>query len=171
MTKTPVQVKNIIEEWIKITTAKFSDITQEEKPKQPRLEWIFKVNESMVVYMIDNRPDRVTLEIPINFALEHQKGTSKLSDKEFLEFLTSILEPLTIAGVSARFQQNEKEIKQINLQIYIDTESLEREKFFLRWDKISAFREIVIKKVQARLGVSGMTGSSNYEGSQKGIYG
>lgn len=171
MTKTPSQVKNIVEDWIKITNAKFQDITQEEKPKQPRLEWIFKVNEMMAMYMIDNRHDRVTFDVPINFAEEHQKATSKMADKDFLEFLTDILEPLTIAGISAKFQQNEKEIRQISLQIYVDTESLEREKFFRRWDRIVAFREIIIKKVQTKLGVSGMTGSANYESSEKGIYG
>ena len=113
MTKTSSELKKIVEDWIKITNAKFQDITQEEKRKEPRLEWIFKVNNMMGVYMIDGRSDRVTFDLPINFAKEHQVATSKMADKEFLRFLIEIIEPLTVAGINVKLQLNQKDIKQI----------------------------------------------------------
>jgi len=170
MTKTSSQIKNIVEDWIKITNAKFQDITKEEKPKEPRLEWIFKVNNMMGVYMIDGRLDRVTFDLPINFAKEHQTATSKMADKEFLQFLIEIVEPLTVAGVNVKFQQNQKEIKQITLQNYIDTESLEREKFFHIWDQLVGFREIIIKRVQEKFGIKGISTDTESSSSSGTMY-
>jgi len=171
MTKTSSQIKNIVEDWIKITNAKFQDITREEKLREPRLEWIFKVNNMMGVYMIEGRSDRVTFDVPINFADEHKVATSKMADKEFLQFLIEIIEPLTVAGVNVKLQQNQKEVKQITLQNYIDTELLEREKFFRIWDQLVGFREIIVKKVQVKFGVKGISKDSDVSSSNKPFYG
>jgi len=169
--KTPQQIKNIIEEWIKITNAKFEDITQSEKPKQPRLEWIFKINNVMVAYMMEGRSDRITIESSIQFAEEHQKAVSELPDKKFLEFIIEITEPLISAEITPVFEQKQKQVKKISIQSYIDTELLEREKFYRIWDKISGFRELTIKKVQAKFGVKGMTTDSASSSSSDIIYG
>jgi len=171
MTRSFEQLRNIVEDWIKITNAQFMDITEEEKKKQPRLEWVFKINNVMIVYMIQGRLDRINLQSPIDFASEHRKETSALGDREFIQFLVGILEPLTIAGISTKFLQKNKEIQQISIQSYIDTELLQREKFFQKWDQIAAFRDIIIKKVQAKFGVKGMESSPDSSSSDKTIYG
>lgn len=170
MTKTPEQIKTMVEDWIKITNAKLEDITKDEQAKQPQFEWIYRINGMMAVYMFKNRLDRITFDIPINFASEHRKATSDLPDTEFLNFIINIVEPLAISDIAVRFKQNQKEIQSINLQAYVDTESLEREKFYKIWDKISIFRDIIIKKVQAKFGVKGMTDVST-TGSSGSIYG
>jgi len=170
MTKSFEQLRNMVEDWIKITDAKFVDITEEEKKKQPKLEWIFRINEILVIYMLTERLDRISIQTPINFAVEHQKQTATMGDKEFLQFSVDMFEPLAIAGITPHVLQNQKEIKQISLQSYIDTESLEREKFFLRWDQITAFRQIIIKKVQAKFGVGVMGDPNDLSSSDTTIY-
>lgn len=171
MAKDFEQIRNIVEDWIKITNAKFIDITEEEKEKQPKLEWIFKVDGVIVIYMLQERPDRVSIQTTISFASEHQKQTASMGDKEFLQFSVDMFESLAIAGISPNVLQNQKEIKQISLQSYIDTESLEREKFFEKWDQLAAFRQIIIKRVQAKFGVSGMGDSKNISSTNSTIYG
>lgn len=171
MTKTPEQIKNIVEDWIKTTNVKFEDITQSEKPKQPRLEWAYKINDQIVVFMMEGRTDRVVIESPIGFAEEHQKATSELSDKDFLKFLINLLESIYMAGLTPMVLQDNKKIKRISIQSYIDTESLEREKFYRIWDKISGFREITVKKVQLEFGVKGMSAESTSSSSSETMYG
>ena len=53
----------------------------------------------------------------------------------------------------------------------MDTDSLEREKFFQKWDQIAAFKEIVVKKVQAKFGGGAQDASSSTSGSDPPIYG
>ncbi len=171
MTKTSSQIKNIVEEWLKITNANFEDITQSEKPKQPRLEWAYKINNIIIVYMMEGRTDRITIQTSIGFAAEHQKATSELSDKDFLKFLIYIYEPIYSAGLTPIPQQENKIIKQITIQSFLDTESLEREKFFRIWDKISGFRELTIKKVQIEFGVKGKMMDSSTSESTETMYG
>jgi len=167
MTKTFSQLKNIVEDWIKTTNAKFEDITQTEKPKQPRLEWAYKINNQIIVFMVEGREDRINIQTPIGFAPEHQKATSKLSDKDFIKFLIHLIEPLYMAGLNVNILQDNKIIKEVSIQSYLDTESLEREKFYRIWDKIVGFREVIIKKVQVEFGVKGMSADS--ESSDSGI--
>ena len=164
--KTPQQIKNMIEDWIKITNAKFEDITQSEKPKQPRLEWAFKISNNLIVFMIEGRSDRVAIESPIGFAEEHQKATSELADKDFLKFVINLIEPIYIAGLNPIIVQDKKMIKKISIQSYLDTEVLEREKFYRIWDKIAGFREIIIKKVQVEFGVRGIVTDSTSSSSE-----
>jgi len=146
------------------------DITDEEKKKQPRLKWIFKINNIIVVYMLEGRSDRVNIETPIQFATEHQKETGSMGDREFLQFTVDLMEPLAIAGITPIVLQNKKEIKQISLQSYIDTKLLEREKFFQKWDQIAAFRQIIIKKVQAKFGVGSIENSQDSSSSDNTMY-
>jgi len=169
--KTSQQIKNIVEDWIKITNAKFEDITQSQKPKQPRLEWAFKISNNIFVFMMQGRSDRVAIESPIGFAKEHQKATSELADKDFLKFLIDLLEPIYMAGLNPIIVQDNKIIKNVSIQSFLDTEALEREKFYHIWDKIAGFREITIKKVQVKFGVKGMTTDSTSSSSSETIYG
>ena len=171
MNKSPQEIKQMIEQWVKITNAHFEDITTQEKPKQPRLEWIFKINNFMAVYMMEGRSDRVSFSAPINFAPIHQDALLNLSDKDFLEFLVAIIEPLAIAGITPQLIQNNKEIKQISLENYIDTETLSRDKFFRIWDQLSTFKELVIKKVQLKLDPSSINNASNSFNSENQFYG
>jgi len=172
MTKTPEQIKNIVEGWIKTTNAKFEDITQSEKPKQPRLQWAYKIGKDLIVFMMEGRGDRFTIESPITFAPEHQKASSELSDKDFLKFLIYLLEPIYLADLNPIVLQENKIIKNISIQSYIDTDSpLEREKFFRICDKIAGFREITIKKVQVEFGVKGKLTDTKPSDSSETMYG
>ena len=170
MTKTPLQIKNIVEDWIKTTGANYEDITQREKQKQPKLEWVYHINKKIIVYMIQGRADRISIESPISFAPEHQTATSELPDKDFIKFLIYILEPLYMAGLNPNILQDKKIIKNISIQSYVDTLSLEREKFYRIWDKISGFREVIIKKVQVELGVKGMSTDTESSSSSGTMY-
>ena len=172
MVRTFPQLKNIVEDWIKIVALPYQDTISEEKPKNKQLEWIFKINDIIFVYMVTGRIDRISIQSPIAFAEEHQTATSQLNDIEFLKFLVDINEPLFIAGLTPIYEQNQKIIKAITIQSYLDTESLQREQFYKEWDKIAGFRDIIIKKVQAKFGVTGLTSSSsNQVGTTKSFYG
>lgn len=171
MNESAEQFKNTVEDWIKITKANYQDVIESEKAKEPRLSWIFSIDKKIFIYMMKERPDRINFDCPINLAEEHQTATSKLPDHEFLQFLIDITEPMLIVGLAPRYQQEEKRIKQITIGSYVDTGSLEREKFYRVWDKISSFRELTIKKIQTKFGVKGKLNISSSGGSDNSIYG
>jgi len=171
MTKTPEQIKDIVEGWIKITNAEFEDITQSEKSKQPRLQWAYKIGKDLIIFMMEGRDDRFTIESPIPFAPEHQKASSELSDKDFFKFLIYLLEPIYLADLVPIVLQENKTIKNVSIQSYIDTDSpLEREKFFRIWDKVLGIRQLTIKKVQIEFGVKGLMADTKSSSSSETMY-
>ncbi|GEM_PF-3959526 len=152
MMKTPDQIKNIVEDWIKITGIKYQEITHQEN--QDKLEWALHVKPTLIIYMT-KRKDRVILESQLNFASEHQESTENMSDKDFLEFTNNINEYLVIAGIQPVYKQKQKRIEAMKITGYVDIESLTRDSFYKTWDKVSAFHQIVINKIQIKFGIKG----------------
>lgn len=168
MVKTPEQIKNIVEDWIKITGIKYEDITQ--KQNEPGLKWIFQVKPSLVIYMT-KRQDRVNIETQINFASEHQEATSNMSDKDFLEFINDISEHLLLADLQPVYKQNQKRIESMKIIVYMDVESLSRGHFFKMWDKVTGFNKITVNKVQIKFGIKGNFDLSSSDSTKAGPYG
>ncbi|MCE9652635.1 MAG: hypothetical protein K8Q89_06225 [Nitrosarchaeum sp.] len=160
MNKTPDQIKNIVEDWIKIVGKPYEDVTK----KDPNFGFGFKMGD-IVIYSMKNRADRVTVETFFGFASEHKTATANLGDKEWQEFAVSIGEPLSLANLSLIIGQEQSNPKQINhmfINGYVDVESMNREKFFRVWDAVANFRQITIKKIQIKFGVKGaMESGSN----------
>ncbi len=150
--KTPGQIKNIVEDWIKITGREFKEVKQQQN--QEKLEWAILVKPTLIIYMT-KRQDRVILESQLNFAPEHQEASEKLSNKDYLEFTNSINEHLIIAELQPVYKQKEKRIEAMKITGYVDTESLTRESFYKTWDKVHAFHYIVINKIQIKFGIKG----------------
>lgn len=171
MSKTPDEIKKIIEEWIKITGVKYDDITLSQSPNQPNLEWALKFADFIIIYMIKGRPDRIVMDCPIGFAEEHRIATSQMEDIEFLKFANEINQLLLTADLSVNYDQDQKMIKQITIQSYIDTESLMREKFYRMLDKIGGFKGVIVQKVQIKFGIKGQLTNLDQSSSKKHFYG
>jgi len=168
MVKTSDQVKNIVEEWLQVMSKPYENITA----TNPNTSFGFKFGDT-IIYSLKNRPDRVTIETIIGFAKEHKEATAKLGDKEWQEFLVKIIEPLTIARlgvVLGQEQNNQKQINNLSIQGYVDTDSMNRHDFFKEWDAVASFRQIVIKKIQIEFGVKGKMDNISNSSSDNTIY-
>lgn len=168
MVKTSEQIKNIIEDWIKITGIKYEDISQKQDGQS--LEWVFQVGPSMIIYMT-KRQDRINLETQINFAPEHQEATANMPDRDFLEFTNEINEHLLLAGLQPVYKQTQKRIEAMKIIGYVDVESLSREHFFKIFDKVTGFNKITINKVQIKFGIKGNFDPFSSSSTKAGPYG
>lgn len=172
MANTPEQIKSIVEGWIKTVGKSYKDITQQQN--NPDLAFVFTI-ANLVIYMMNNRQDRVVIETQLNFAHEHQEGTANLNDTDFIKLILEITEPLSLAQLTCIFgqdKQNPKQINKITINGWIDTDSLNRSDFYKVWDRVSSFNEITIKKIQCRFGVRGVLNtSSNSSNTNQTPYG
>lgn len=168
MIKTPEQIKNIIEEWIQIIGKPYENITA----TNPNVIFGFKFGNIMI-YLLKNRTDRVTIETMIGFASEHKEATTKLGDQEWQKFIVKIIEPLTMTGLGTVLGQepnNPKQINNLTIQGYVDTDSMTRWDFFKEWDAVANFRELVIKKIQIEFGVKSKINDDQNSSSNNTMY-
>ena len=168
MVKTPDQVKNIVEEWLQVIGKPYENITS----TNPNASFGFKFGDVMI-YSLQNRPDRVTIETIIGFATEHKEATAKLEDKKWQEFIVKLIEPLAMARLGFNLGQEKNNPKQINhiaIQGYVDTDSMDRNNFFKEWDAVANFRQLVIKKIQIQFGVKGKMDNTSTSSSDETIY-
>lgn len=171
MNKSSDQIRDIIVNWLEPIQIRFENVTEIEKQKNQQLDWIIKVADTLVIYMMKGRSDRINFDCPINFADEHQIAAGQLPDNEFTQFIIQINESLLMIDLTTKYVADKKRIKQISICSYIDTDSLTREKFYKNIDRIAAAKDITIKKIQVKFGVTGILPSSSTNLSDKLFYG
>ena len=63
MTKTSLEMKKLVEEFIKITNVKYEDQTEKIKEKSNLIDWQFHVGTNVVVSKNANREDRIHVNV------------------------------------------------------------------------------------------------------------
>ena len=67
MTKTPQEMKDLVEEFIKVTNIKYEDQTEKIKEKSQIIDWQFHVGSNIIVSKNTNREDRVHVNVNMRF--------------------------------------------------------------------------------------------------------
>ena len=70
MVKSSIQMKNMIEDWIKITGVKYENSTDQIKSKNPQVEWQFLIGQALHVTKMSKREDRVQIHYALVFPPE-----------------------------------------------------------------------------------------------------
>ena len=73
MTKTSLEMKKLVEEFIKITNVKYEDQTEKIKEKSDLVDWQFHVGTNVIVSKNSNREDRVHVNVNMRFSPEDSK--------------------------------------------------------------------------------------------------
>ena len=73
MTKTSLEMKKLIEEFIKITNVKYEDQTEKIKEKSNLIDWQFHVGTNVVISKNANREDRIHVNVNMRFPPEDSK--------------------------------------------------------------------------------------------------
>ena len=171
MVNTPDQICTMIEKWFSDNGIPYENVTASQKQNNPALEWALLLGKICLVYMINQRPDRVNVENPIKFSDKHQDASEKLDKKNFLDFIIDIKESPVIAGFSAVFESKNQRIIELKLSDYIDTEELTRGKLFHVIDKIAYMKAHVIRKVQTKLDLDSAPITDTQDTANKAMYG
>ena len=73
MTKTSLEMKKLIEEFIKITNVKYEDQTEKIKEKSNLVDWQFHVGTNVIVSKNANREDRIHVNVNMSVPPEDSK--------------------------------------------------------------------------------------------------
>lgn len=171
MEKTPDQIKGMIENWFNKADLEFENLTDSLKPESPKLEWILLLADTVAIYMLNGRDDRINVENPITFTKNHQDALEKFDKENFLDFVNSLNEPSIIAGISTIFRAEKQRIYELKLIDYIDSDELTRGKLFHTIDRLAYMKAHLISKVQTKLDLESASLSETYDKSNKAMYG
>jgi len=170
MVKSPEQLKNMTEEYIKITGAKYKETTDIIKEKNEDLDWQYVSAQSIHITMMKSRPDRVLIHDAIGFDETIQKGLNEIGTTD-PEFINSINELIMMKDCTHDYIKNKDGIiTGINLKTYIDSEEFDRPKFFRAWDKLIAIQIQLAKKIGLKLNPK-QTKVTDTETADKSMYG
>ena len=76
MTKTSLEMKELVEGFIKITNVKYEDQTEKVKEKSNLVDWQFHVGTNVIVSKNTNREDRIHVNVNMRFPRRRFKITS-----------------------------------------------------------------------------------------------
>ncbi len=150
MTKTPDQLKNMVEDYIKITGVKYQDTTTLIQQKVPQIQWQFVIAPGLHVSKHESRDDRITFVYGIGIAPEHKEDFKKFLENE-PEFINSLFELSILQDCSARVVSEENQAKGIEISTYLDVDELNRPNFYKTWDRVNSLSNHLIRKIQMKI--------------------
>jgi len=150
MVKTPDQLKNIVEEYIKTTKIKYQETTSQVQQQDPKIQWQFIIGKGLAITKHESRDDRITIQYGIGISPEHKDGFKKILENE-PEFINSLLEIAMLQDCSARLIAEGNETKGIGVSSYIDVEELNRPNFYKQWDRVNSLSNHLIRKIQIKI--------------------
>jgi len=170
MVKSHDQIKNMVEDYIKITGVNYKDTTEKIKEKNPDTAWQFVVGKGLHITMMKKRPDRILLHIPSIYDEKDLEGVNQVLQSD-PEFANSINEFIILRGCTNSWIKNkEGVITGFNVNIYIDSENFDRPKFFEEWDKLMITQGHVVKKIGIRFNPK-QTKPTDSDTTEKSMYG
>jgi len=135
MTKTSSQMKNIVEDWIKISKVPYKETTEEMNKLGHKLDWQFLINERVHITKVANRDDRIDMHISTNFQVETSSklvtGTNEVENK-----INGINVMVTTNGLLINWHVKDGLVTGFDVKCYMDSEEFERPLFFHNWDRL-----------------------------------
>ena len=150
MVKTPDQLKNIVEDYIKTTGVKYQETTVQAQQQVSDIEWQFVIGKGLHITKQKSRDDRIIFHYGIGISPQHKEEFKKILENE-PEFINSLFELAILQECSARMISEGNEPKGIEISSYIDVEELNRPNFFKEWDLVNALTNHLVRKIQIKI--------------------
>ena len=136
MTKTSLEMKNLVKEFIKITNVKYEDQTEKIKEKSNLVDWQFHVGTNVIVSKNSNREDRVHVNVNMRFSPEDSKLLIK-TNPSFSKAVMEISEICTICSIGHQWIKDGESIAGLAIFSHIDEQNLDRISFHNVWDNVA----------------------------------
>ena len=136
MTKTSLEMKKLVEEFIKITNVKYEDQTEKIKEKSDLVDWQFHVGTNVIVSKNSNREDRVHVNVNMRFSPEDSKLLIK-TNPSFSKAVMEISEICTICNIGHQWIKDVESIVGLAIFSHIDEQNLDRISFHNVWDNVA----------------------------------
>lgn len=136
MTKTSIEMKKLIEEFIQITNVKYEDQTEKIKEKSDLVDWQFHVGTNVVVSKNSNREDRVHVNVNMRFPPEDSKLLVS-KNPSFSKAVMEISEICAICNIGHQWIKNGETIAGLAIFSHIDEDNLNRVSVHNVWDNVA----------------------------------
>ena len=136
MTKTSLEMKKLVEGFIKITNVKYEDQTEKIKEKSDLVDWQFHVGTNVIVSKNSNREDRVHVNVNMRFSPEDSKLLVK-TNPSFSKAVMEISEICTICNIGHQWIKDVESIAGLAIFSHIDEQNLDRIAFHNVWDNVA----------------------------------
>lgn len=169
MVKTSTQMKNMIEDWIKIVGVKYQNSTDMIKPKNQQVDWQFVIGQGLHITKISNRNDRIHIHYAYGFS-DEIKNKLNLNGKINSVVISEVNGFLISSELHPEWVMDNNQIVGLNVNTYIDEQELTRPTFFRMWDKVIGASDHVMKIIALRLQIQSSDVTITTNTSSKGMY-
>ena len=170
MTKTSLEMKKLIEEFIKITNVKYEDQTEKIKEKSNLVDWQFHVGTNVIVSKNANREDRIHVNVNMRFPPEDSKLLVS-KNPSFSKAVMEISEICTICNIGHQWIKNEDTIAGLAICSHIDEQNLDRISFHNVWDNVARVSGHVQKILRSNFSSFSSKNNSLDDKIDKSMYG
>ena len=128
MAKTSEEMKNLVEEFIKVTNINYEDQTEKVREKSNLIEWQFRVGTNVIVSKNANREDRIHLNVNMRFPPDDSK-LLVMKNPSFSKAVMDISEICTVCNVGHQWIKENDLIVGLAIFSHVDELVLDRINF------------------------------------------
>ena len=158
MTKTSEQMKDLVEDFIKVTSINYEDQTEKIREKSQIIDWQFHVGTNVIVSKNANRADRIHINVNMRFPPQDSK-LLVMKNPSFSKAIMEISEICTICHVGHQWIKDSENIAGLAIFSHVDEQVLDRISFHNAWDNVARVSGHVQKILRSNF--SGFSAQSN----------
>ena len=136
MAKTPQEMKDLVEKFIKVTNIKYEDQTEKIKEKSQIIDWQFHVGSNIIVSKNANREDRIHVNVNMRFPPQDSE-LLVMKNPSFSKAIMEISEICTICNVGHQWVKDGGNIAGLAIFSHVDEQALNRISFHTTWDNVA----------------------------------
>ena len=136
MAKTSQEMKELVEEFIKVTNINYEDQTDKIKEKSKIIDWQFHVGANVIISKNANRSDRVHVNVNMRFPPQDAK-LLVMKNQSFSKAIMEISEICTVCDVGHQWIKDGENIAGLAIFSHVDEQSLDRTSFHNTWDNVA----------------------------------
>ncbi|MDF2421742.1 MAG: hypothetical protein OPY06_01900 [Nitrosopumilus sp.] len=136
MAKTSQEMKELVEEFIKVTNINYEDQTDKIKEKSKIIDWQFHVGANVIISKNTNRSDRVHVNVNMRFPPQDAK-LLVMKNQSFSKAIMEISEICTVCNVGHQWIKDGENIAGLAIFSHVDEQSLDRTLFHNTWDNVA----------------------------------
>ena len=170
MAKTSEEMKDLVDQYIKITGIKYEDQTQLVRSKTKTIEWQFHVGGNIIISKNANRNDRIHINVNMRFMPEDSKFLVP-TNPAFAKATIEVSGICTACGVGHQWVKAGSEVVGLAIFSHVDEQALGRVAFHDTWDNVARVSGHVQKILHANFGGLSKRMVSDAGSGSSSIYG
>ncbi len=170
MTATPERMKNLVEDFIRVTNINYEDQTEKIREKSKIIDWQFHVGTNVIVSKNANRADRIHVNVNMRFPTEDSK-LQVMKNPSYSKAIMEISEICTICKVGHQWIKDGGNIAGLAIFSHVDEQVLDRVSFHNAWDNVARVSGHVQKILPSNFSGFSSQGNTTDATLDKSMYG